>query len=61
LSAQTKESAALDKFRTLSGDWEGTFAWSGARTASGKMDAQYYTTGNGSAVVENLIHDGAPP
>ena len=59
-SAETKESAALDKLRALSGDWEGTFAWSGARNASGKMDAQYYATGNGSAVVENLVQDGVP-
>jgi len=60
LSAQTKESAAFDKLRSLSGDWEGSFAWSGARSASGKMSAQYYTTGNGSALVENLTVDGAP-
>ena len=60
LFAQTRESAALDKLRALSGDWEGTFAWSGARNASGKMDAQYYGTGNGSAVVENLTVDGTP-
>jgi hypothetical protein len=60
LSAETKESAAFEKLRALSGDWEGTFAWSGARNATGKMDARYYTTGNGSALVENLIVDGTP-
>jgi hypothetical protein len=59
-SAETKENAALDKLRELNGDWQGTFTWSGARNGSGKMDAQYYTTGNGSAVVENLIHEGVP-
>jgi hypothetical protein len=59
-SAQTKESAALDQLRALRGDWEGTFTWSGGRNATGKMDAQYYTTGNGSAVVENLTIDGTP-
>jgi hypothetical protein len=60
LFAQTKESAAFDKLRGLAGNWEGTFAWSGGRNATGKMGAQYYTTGNGSAVVENLTQDGVP-
>jgi len=58
--AQTKETAAFDKLRGLAGNWEGTFVWSGGRDATGKMDAQYYTTGNGSAVVENLTQDGVP-
>lgn len=60
LEAQTKASAAFDKLRALTGNWEGSFVWSGARNASGKMDAQYYTTGNGSALVENLATDGIP-
>jgi hypothetical protein len=61
LSAETKTSAAaLDKLASLKGEWEGTFAWSGARTSTGKMDAQYYVTGNASAVVENLMQDGTP-
>jgi hypothetical protein len=60
LQAQTKVSAAFDKLRGLTGNWEGTFLWSGARNASGKMDAQYYATANGSALVENLINDGVP-
>jgi len=60
LSAQTQEDAAFDNLRALAGDWTGTFTWSGARAASGKMDAQYYLTGNGSAVVENLVVDGTP-
>lgn len=34
--------------------------WSGGRSAKGKMDAEYYTSGNGSAVVENLLSDGKP-
>jgi hypothetical protein len=51
---------ALAKLQGLTGDWEGTFEWSGARTASGKMNATYYATGNGSAIVENLTVDGAP-
>jgi hypothetical protein len=63
LLAQTSEgaaSAAFDRLRALRGDWEGTFAWSGGRNATGKMDASYYTTGNGSAVVENLSTGGEP-
>jgi hypothetical protein len=60
LFAETKESAALDKLRGLAGNWEGTFTWSGGRNATGRMGAQYYTTGNGSAVVENLTQDGVP-
>lgn len=57
---ETKETAAFQRLKDLVGNWEGTFAWSGGRTATGKMDAQYYTTGNGSAVVENLLVDGTP-
>ena len=57
-SAQIKGAAAFEKLHALAGNWEGTFVWSGARTASGKMKAQYYVTSNGSAVVENLIVDG---
>ena len=60
LLAQTEGSAAFDRLRTLTGSWEGTFAWSGGPNTSGKMGAQYYTTGNGSALVENLTEDGAP-
>jgi len=59
-SSTTKASAGFDKLKSLAGDWEGTFAWSGGRNASGKMDAQYYTTGKGSAIVENLIQEGTP-
>jgi len=60
LSAETKQTAAFDRLSSLRGEWEGTFTWSGARNASGKMGAQYYTTGNGSALVENLTIDGTP-
>ena len=51
---------ALDQLKTLTGNWEGTFEWTGARTANGPMKATYYTTGNGSAVVENLITESDP-
>jgi len=61
LSAQTKESGAFEKLRALSGEWEGTLTWSGARNSTGKMSAHYYTTGYGSAVVEDLIGDDGVP
>ena len=57
---QTRADTAFERLRALSGHWQGTFAWSGASTASGKLDAEYYVTGNGSALVENLIMGGAP-
>jgi hypothetical protein len=52
--------AALAQLRGLSGEWEGSLEWTGARTGSGTMHAAYYETGNGSAVVENLSVDGVP-
>jgi len=52
--------AALAKLRGLAGDWEGSVEWTGAITGTGKMNASYYVTGNGSAVVENLVAEGIP-
>ena len=52
--------AALAQLRGLAGQWEGSFEWTGARTATGKMNATYSETANGSAVVENLTVDGVP-
>jgi len=51
---------ALTQLRALAGDWEGSYAWSGARTATGTVNATYYGTGNGSSVVENLTMEGVP-
>lgn len=62
-SAFAQESAsmrAFEQLRSLNGKWQGRFQWSGTRTENGKMDADYYVTGNGSAVVENLLRDGTP-
>jgi hypothetical protein len=47
----------FDTIKSLVGDWQGTYQWKG-RSANGKMDAKYYLTGNGSAVVEDLIQQG---
>jgi len=60
LSQESGATAALEKLRGLAGDWEGSVEWTGARTSHGTMNAKYYTTGNGSAVVEDLISDGTP-
>jgi hypothetical protein len=53
-------SKALGQMKSLAGDWEGTAEWSGARTGTYPMSASYYVTGNGSALVENLIAEGSP-
>jgi hypothetical protein len=47
----------FDSIKSLVGDWHGTYQWQGL-SANGKMDAKYYLTGNGSAVVEDLIQEG---
>jgi hypothetical protein len=51
---------AFAQLKALIGDWEGTYEWMGARTGAGSMNATYYATGNGSAIVENLIMEGVP-
>ena len=61
--SQAQESngaTAFGQLKSLAGDWEGTFEWTGARTTTGSMNAAYYVTGNGSALVENLIMEGVP-
>jgi hypothetical protein len=52
--------AAFERLSALVGDWSGSFEWSGALSGSGAMNATYYATGNGSAIVENLIVGGVP-
>jgi hypothetical protein len=52
--------AAFERLSALAGNWAGSFEWSGARSSNGTIDATYYATGNGSAIVENLIMGGAP-
>jgi hypothetical protein len=51
---QQPGAAGFEKLKTLAGDWEGTYQWTGARTDSGSVKAAYYLTGNESALVENL-------
>ena len=57
---QTENSKALTQMKALIGNWSGTFQWTGGRNDSGSMNATYYVTGNGSAVVENLINESTP-
>jgi hypothetical protein len=57
---ESNATKALEQLKLLAGDWAGTAQWTGARTSTGPMNAAYYVTGNGSALVENLIAQGAP-
>ena len=57
---QTDSSKALSQIKALIGNWSGTFQWTGGRNDSGSMNATYYVTGNGSAVVENLMNESVP-
>jgi hypothetical protein len=41
--------------RGLVGNWTGHFQWSTNQAASGDMNAEYSVTGNGTAIVEDLI------
>ena len=57
---ETESSKALSQIKALIGNWSGTFQWTGGRNDSGSMNATYYITGNGSAVVENLMNESMP-
>src|SRR5260370_40838271 len=57
---QTESSKAFTQMKALIGNWSGTFQWTGGRSDSGSMNATYYVTGNGSAVVENLMNESTP-
>jgi hypothetical protein len=60
LPAETPVDRMFERLKGLVGDWEGTYEWSQGRAASGQLKASYYLTGNGSALVENLIMEGVP-
>jgi hypothetical protein len=49
----------FERLKGSVGEWQGSFRWSGARSHSGAIRATYALGGNGSALVENLIVDGA--
>jgi hypothetical protein len=50
----------FERLKTLAGEWDGTFEWSGGRTGSGNLRVSYSLTGGGSAVVETLVMGGVP-
>ena len=50
----------FDSIKQLAGEWHGNFKWTGGQERHGQMDAKYYLTGNGSAVVEDLLAEGKP-
>jgi hypothetical protein len=50
----------FERLKTLAGEWDGTFEWSGGRTGSGNLRVTYSLTGGGSAVVETLVMGGLP-
>ena len=54
----TPANRTLARLRGLAGEWQGTLVWSGGRTGTGTLRAVYRLTGNGSAVVEDLVMDG---
>jgi len=56
--AMADSANSFDHLKSLVGSWEGTAKWSGARTGEYKLDVEYSLTGNGTAVVENLIAEG---
>lgn len=59
---ETAADRVLARLRALAGDWKGSLEWTGARTGTGSVRAIYRVTGNGSAVVEDLLmgSDDAP-
>jgi hypothetical protein len=59
-AGESNAAKALEQLKSLAGDWEGTAEWTGGRTGTYPMKANYYLTGNGSALVENLIAEGSP-
>jgi hypothetical protein len=52
-----KTNDTFNLIKALAGDWQGSYVWFG-NNRKGPMNARYYLTGNGTAVVEDLIVDG---
>ena len=53
----SKANDTFNLIKALVGDWQGSYEWIG-KNRKGPMNARYYLTGNGTAVVEDLIVDG---
>jgi hypothetical protein len=58
-SPASKTNDTFNLIKALAGDWQGSYEWIG-ENRKGPMNARYYLTGNGTAVVEDLIMDGNP-
>jgi hypothetical protein len=54
------DSSAFERLKTLTGNWEGTYKWTGARSDEGKMNVTYSLTGHGTTVIENLGDENDP-
>ena len=59
-AAEDSAANAFSQLKSLVGDWNGTYEWTGARTGAGPISAIYRVTGSGSALVEDLIMEGTP-
>jgi len=59
-AAEDSAANAFSQLKSLVGDWNGTYEWTGARTGAGPISAIYRLTGSGSALVEDLIMEGTP-
>ena len=59
-AAEDSAANAFSQLKSLVGGWNGTYEWTGARTGAGPISAVYRLTGNGSALVEDLIMEGTP-
>ena len=52
---EEESKAMFTKMKSLVGKWKGTFKWTGVRTGGGDIGAEYYLTGFGSSLIENLF------
>jgi hypothetical protein len=51
----------FEHMKTLVGEWQGTFEWTGGRTGAGDLRATYALTGAGSVIMEHLQMGGSVP
>jgi hypothetical protein len=57
-TAQGDGPEAFGRLKSLAGEWQGDYEWTGARTGRGSMTVSYTITGYGSALIENISSDG---
>jgi hypothetical protein len=51
----------FERMKTLVGEWQGTYEWTGGRTGSGELRVTYALTGAGSVLMEHLHQGGDVP